>query len=88
MKKTGIYGLGKNQRYLINWMRKGFYIQETHDLYRNETDRWLTNGDDDILSIQKATLQPLVDRGLLNIHNWSPSIQIDITEFRLKPEYQ
>lgn len=83
----GLKGIGVNQRCVLSWMRQGYWLQVTYDNYTCETDRSLTNGDDDIMWVNETLLQSFIDRDLVNVKSWSPSLQIDITQFHLKTEY-
>lgn len=72
---------------VIQYLKKGFWIQETHDLSNMEVDRSVTNGDDDVMSVKQTTIKSLLRKGIIEERgSWSPCLQIDITKFHLKQQ--
>ena len=80
----GLKGLGKRQREIIDYMRKGFRIVETHDNYTNEHWIELSDESDTIMDVPKSTVESFVNRGIVKLFTFSPSLQIDQTIIELK----
>jgi hypothetical protein len=82
MSKQNIHG---RQNLIISYLKRGFWIQETHDHRDMSIDRSLTNGGDDIISVHKRTIESLLRQGVIEEKgSWTPCVQIDIVKFKLK----
>lgn len=60
---------------VIQHLKHGFWIQVTHDLYSNEVQRDVTNGEDIVMSVKESTVRSLLKKGV---------IEGDGTKFQLK----
>jgi hypothetical protein len=82
----GSHNLGAKQRLILDYLKRGYYIKQVHDVFTMELWIDLTDEDgDDIMSVPPRTVRSLVERGLVTKSDWWPCLQINIIEFRLKP---
>lgn len=74
-----------HQTVIIDYLKKGFWIQVTRDFYTNEIWRDITDGDNDVMSVRDSTIKSLLRKGLIEERgSWTPCLQIDIVKFKLK----
>lgn len=78
-------GKTRYQWVIVQLLKKGFWIQETHDNRTMEVSRDVTNGEDEIMSVKESTIKSMLRKGIIEERgSWQPCLQIDITKFHLK----
>lgn len=73
------------QTTIIQFLERGYWIQETHDYRDLSVERCLTDGSNDIMSVRQSTILSLLNKGKIEEYgSWTPCLEIDIIKFRLK----
>ena len=77
--------LSKHQFEIVQYLKKGFWIQRTFDASDLSESIDLTNGEDDIMRVSSATVGALMRKGIIDEREIrTPSVHIDITLYHLK----
>jgi hypothetical protein len=70
---------------IIRYLKDGFYIRVLHDHTEQKVYRELTDGENDIMTVQQATIDSMLRKQLIEERgSWTPCTQIDIQKFRWK----
>lgn len=81
--------LGATQRHILEMMAyKNRVIRTVHDHNEMKIESHMEDeeGENTYFRIEQLHVQRLVDRNIFDIEERSPSLHIDITTLRLKPE--
>jgi hypothetical protein len=75
-----------HQNLVIDYLKKGYYIEVFTDYSFTETIRSLTDGNgNDVMAIKHSTIVALLKRGLIEEKgSWTPSVYTDIQKFYIK----
>lgn len=86
MKEVNTKGLGKKQLWILWRMQdEKLLIRCCHD-YRDMSHSFVLEDEESANSYENVThefVQSLVNRGLVEVKSWTPSLQMDIDEVRL-----